>query len=172
MDRLPHDRDLGRSILGSRGGLTLCDVLQSSVEVELLMERGGFGNLSADRQRAVKERTMGCKWSFQCHTTSNRGLSRVLCVACQQMRSDLSPLTWCPRTICAFLLRYGIPNRQSFKLQYTAHDIGLAQPGLPGGAFGASLQGPGREVVGRTGLTSYRVARDHVCKYSLTGGTG
>ena len=51
-------------------------------------------------------------------------------------------------------------------------DIGLAQPGLPGGAFGASLQGPGREVVGRTGLTSYRVAWDHVCKYSLTGGTG
>ena len=88
MDRLPHDRDLGKSILGSRGGLTLCDVLQSSVEVELLMERGGFGNLSADRQRAVKERTMGCKWSFQCHTTSNRGLSRVLCVACQQMRKQ------------------------------------------------------------------------------------
>ena len=26
-------------------------------------------------------------------------------------------------------------------------DIGLAQPGLPGGAFGASLQGPGKEVV-------------------------
>ena len=27
-------------------------------------------------------------------------------------------------------------------------DIGLAQPGLPGGAFGASLQGPGKEVAG------------------------
>ena len=36
-------------------------------------------------------------------------------------------------------------------------DISLAQPGLPGGAFGASLQGPGKEVVEgpashRTGL--------------------
>jgi hypothetical protein len=51
-------------------------------------------------------------------------------------------------------------------------DIGLAQPGLPGGAFGASLQGPGKGVVGRTGLTSYRIVRDHVCKYRLTGGTG
>ena len=40
----------------------------------------------------------------------------------------------------------------------TAYDIGLAQPGLPGGAFGASLQGPGKEVAGgpasrRTRLT-------------------
>ena len=36
-------------------------------------------------------------------------------------------------------------------------DIGLAQPGLPGGTFGASLQGPGKEVAEgpascRTGL--------------------
>ena len=30
----------------------------------------------------------------------------------------------------------------------TPPDIGLAQPGLPGGAFGASLQGPGKEVKG------------------------
>ena len=31
--------------------------------------------------------------------------------------------------------------------KYEGDDIGLAQPGLPGGAFGASLQGPRREVV-------------------------
>ena len=30
----------------------------------------------------------------------------------------------------------------------TKLDIGLAQPGLPGGALGASLQGPGKEVEG------------------------
>ena len=37
-------------------------------------------------------------------------------------------------------------------------DIGLAQPGLPGGAFGASLQGPGEEVVigPAVGITSLR----------------
>ena len=29
------------------------------------------------------------------------------------------------------------------------YDIGLAQPGLPGGAFGVSPQGPGKEVEGR-----------------------
>ena len=34
------------------------------------------------------------------------------------------------------------------------NDIGLAQPGLPGGAFGASLQGPGKEVAAGSGLTS------------------
>ena len=28
-------------------------------------------------------------------------------------------------------------------------EIGLAQPGLPGGAFRASLQGPGKKVAGR-----------------------
>ena len=51
-------------------------------------------------------------------------------------------------------------------------DIGLAQPGLPGGAFGASPQGPGKEVVAGAGLTSYLPSWDHVCKYCLTGGTG
>ena len=35
-------------------------------------------------------------------------------------------------------------------------DIGLAQPGLPGGAFGASLQGPGEEVV--IGPASHRTS--------------
>ena len=51
-------------------------------------------------------------------------------------------------------------------------DISLAQPGLPGGAFGASLQGPGKEVEGRAGLMSYQSFWDHVCKYCLTRGTG
>ena len=51
-------------------------------------------------------------------------------------------------------------------------DIGLAQPGLPGGAFGASLQGPGKEVA--EGPASRRTSPlwDHVCKHRLTGGMG
>ena len=50
------------------------------------------------------------------------------------------------------------------------HNIGLAQPGLPGGAFGASPQGPGKEVMQETGLTSYQLCWDYVCKNRLTGG--
>ena len=44
-------------------------------------------------------------------------------------------------------------------------DIGLVQPGLPGGAFEASLQGPGKEVggpashcTGMTGITCVSTA--------------
>ena len=51
-------------------------------------------------------------------------------------------------------------------------DIGLAQPGLPGGAFGASLQGPGKEV--RGGPASRRSGSSAITCVSsgLTGGTG
>ena len=51
-------------------------------------------------------------------------------------------------------------------LRHTTSDIGLAQPGLPEGAFGASLQGPGKEVeagpascrTGQTGITCVSIA--------------
>ena len=50
-------------------------------------------------------------------------------------------------------------------------DTGLAQPELSGGAFGASLQGPGREVEGGDRPHVVPVHWDHVCKHCLTGGT-
>jgi len=47
------EHDLGRSILGSGRGLTLCKVLQLSVEVESSMGRGGLGG-SSNRMHAVE----------------------------------------------------------------------------------------------------------------------
>ena len=47
-----------------------------------------------------------------------------------------------------------------------SNDIGLAQPGLPGGAFGASLQGPGKEVV--EGPASHRTSSLGIMCVSIT----
>ena len=51
-------------------------------------------------------------------------------------------------------------------------DIGLVQPGLPGGAFGALLQGPGKEVAVGNWPHVVPVFWDHMCKHRLTRGIG
>ena len=57
----------------------------------------------------------------------------------------------CSRSVCYFLNKYWKGLHTNSHARYVHEmiifDIGLAQPGLPGGAFGASLQGPGKEVV-------------------------